>query len=227
MDLAGRTVLARVIRRLRRSTLLNEVVVATTTAFTDDVIVEECARLKTAVFRGSEPDVLDRYYQTAQAYDADVIVRITSDCPLIDSALVDQVLRTFLRQNSEFACNVWPRTYPRGLDTEVFSFAALKKAWQTCNQPHQREHVTPLFYERTDLFRMACVCEAQDFSRHRWTLDTPDDLRLIREIYSHFGNDDFCWRDALELVEHFPELSRINAHVAQKTMPSIAERPSA
>lgn len=227
MDLAGVSVITRVIRRLRRSALLDEVVVATSTAAMDDPIIEECARLQTATFRGSEQDVLDRYYRAALAYGCDAIVRITSDCPLIDPAVVDEVVRAFMKKQADFACNVSPRTYPRGLDTEVFSFAALKNAWQICDQPHQREHVTPLFYERADLFRTTYVRESKDFSQHRWTLDTPADLRLIREIYSHFGNDDFGWRDALTVVERFPELSGINAHVVQKTMQSSAERPSA
>jgi spore coat polysaccharide biosynthesis protein SpsF len=228
MDLGGYIALARVIRRLRRSSTLHEVVVATTTAFADDGIVQECARLDTPVFRGSERDVLDRYYQAARAHGADAIVRITSDCPLIDPAVVDQVVSAFLNENADFACNVWPRTYPRGLDTEVFRFAALSKAWETCDQPHQREHVTPLFYEHADLFRTAYVLEPNDFSQHRWTLDTTEDLSLIREIYSNFDNeDDFAWRDALALVERLPELSAINAHVVQKTMQSSAECPSA
>ncbi len=168
-------------------------------------------------FRGAEEDVLDRYYRAASLYGCDAVVRITSDCPLIDPELVDQVVHEFIESKADYASNVLVRTYPRGLDTEVFTMTGLREAWRIAVQPHQREHVTPVFYERPDLFRLASVRDEQDYSRYRWTLDTPDDLRLIRAIYGHFGNrDDFSWRQAIGLIEQIPELHNINAHVLQK-----------
>ena len=217
MDLGGETVLCRVVRRLRRASMIQEVVVATTESAIDEPVIEACRQLGVAYFRGSEQDVLDRYFRAAQQFGSNAVVRITSDCPLIDPELVDRVVDSFVEHHADFACNVLPRKYPSGLDTEVFTAEALKKAWQLSDQPHQREHVTSLFYERPDIFRHAPVCGKQDYSCYRWTLDTSEDLRLIRAIYSHFERrDDFGWREVLALMERLPELATLNAHIVQK-----------
>ena len=129
-DLGGETVLGRVVRRLRGSRQISNIVVATTTEATDEVIVAECDRLQVLCFRGSEQDVLDRYYQAAHANAAEAVVRVTSDCPLIDPKLVDETVEVFRDEHADYASNVSPRTYPRGLDTEVFTFDALDRAWR-------------------------------------------------------------------------------------------------
>lgn len=217
MDLNGSTVLARVIIRLRRATLVDRVVIATTDSLADVAIVQECQRYGVACFRGSENDVLDRYYQTARAYDADVVVRITSDCPAIDSDLVDETIQAFRDQYSDYASNVLPRTYPRGLDTEVFRMGSLERAWAEACELHQREHVTPYLYEHPEKFRLGSLSGKTDYSRYRWTVDTQEDLTLLRAIYSRFGNrDDFVWRDVLHLMEREPELAELNSQVVQK-----------
>ncbi|MBZ5722043.1 MAG: glycosyltransferase family protein [Acidobacteriia bacterium] len=217
-DLGGDTVLARVVSRVRRCRLVNEVVVATSRDPANDVILKECQRLETRVFRGSERDVLERYYQAACEVQADVVVRITSDCPLIDPQLTDDTIRVFIDQHCEYASNVFPRTYPRGLDVEVFSSGALMRAWREARSPHEREHVTPYFYEHPEWFPQASLRGSADYSKHRWTLDTAEDLQLIRAIYSRMGNrDDFCWREVLDLMEREPELAELNAHVMQKS----------
>lgn len=217
MKIGNETVLGRVVRRLTRSKLIAEVVVATTPCRADDIIVDECEKLSVQCFRGSENDVLDRYYHAAETISAETIVRITADCPLIDPGLVDQVLRAFIERHADFACNVLPRTYPRGLDTEVFTRDALAKVVDQANQPYQREHVTPVFYERRDLFRLATVSGERAYSRYRWTVDTREDLELVRSIYERFDNeDDFGWKAAIELLELRPELAMLNAHVQQK-----------
>lgn len=219
IDIGGRTALARVVRRLSRATLIDGVIVATSDLPADDAIVQECERLSIRCFRGSESDVLDRYYWAAKNFDADAVVRITSDCPLIDPQLVDETIRVFETQEADYASNVIPRTYPRGLDTEVFTAEALAWAWLEAREPHQREHVTPYLYEHPEIFKMASAIADEDFSHHRWTLDTPEDLDLIRAIYSRFDNrDDFSWRDVLALMEREPELSRLNAHIIQKAV---------
>src|SRR6266568_5639733 len=195
MDLGGQPVLCRVVERLRRSAKLRDVVVATTNSPKDDLIVELCNEQSFTVFRGSENDVLDRYYRAASFHGCDAVVRITSDCPLIDAELVDMVIHEFIEKKADYASNVLVRTYPRGLDAEVFTMPALQKSWRMAMQPHQREHVTPFFYEHPKLFRLASVRGEHDYSHYRWTLDTPDDLHLIRAIYSRFDNrDDFSWR---------------------------------
>ena len=219
MDIGGRTALSRVVRRLSRATLINEVIVATSNLPADDAIVQECERLGVACFRGSEADVLDRYYWAAKNSDADAVVRITSDCPLIDAQLVDETIQAFEAHQADYASNVIPRTYPRGLDTEVFTAEALAWAWLEAREPHQREHVTPYFYEHPGTFNIASAAGDADLSHHRWTLDTPEDLDLIRTIYSRFDNrDDFYWRDVLDLMEREPELCRLTAHIVQKAV---------
>jgi spore coat polysaccharide biosynthesis protein SpsF len=217
MDLCGKTVLERVVRRVRGAQNVDEVVVATTTSARDDGLADACARLEVSCFRGSEYDVLDRYLRTAEEFEADNIVRTTSDCSLIDPRLIDQVVARLFELGADFACNVFPRTYPRGLDVEVFTREALCKVWQLSSQPHQREHVTPFFYERQDLFKFAAVFGELDYSRYRWTLDTPEDFRLITKIYEYFeGREEFGWRQVVTLMERMPELTAINAHVRQK-----------
>jgi len=218
-DLGGETVLARVVRRLQRSRQIARIIVATTTAPGDEVIVAECDRLQALCFRGAEQDVLDRYYQAARANAADAVVRVTSDCPLIDPELVDETVEVFRDKHADYASNVFPRTYPRGLDTEVFSFDALDRAWREAREAHQREHVTPYLYEHPQIFKLASLSGAADYSRYRWTLDTREDLELLRAIYSRFdGRDDFSWKEVLRLMEREPELAELNSQVLQKSV---------
>ena len=219
MDLGGATVLARVVQRLRRASLIGELIIATTFDPADDVIVEECKALGVAFFRGEVRDVLDRYYRTALHFGAEVIVRITSDCPLIEPEVTDRVIDTFLEQRPDYASNAVQRTYPRGLDTEVFTFDALKRTWQKAQRPYQRSHVTAYIYENPEQFKIVSVTGDADYSWQRWTVDTPDDLRFIREVYELMGNDpDFYWRDVLSLLHRRPELLELNSHVMQKAL---------
>ncbi|HEX4427587.1 MAG TPA: glycosyltransferase family protein [Terriglobales bacterium] len=222
MDVGGETVLARVVNRLRRATLLDEILIATCYSVTDDAIVRECERLSVPSFRGPEDDVLDRYHQAAQACKADVVVRITSDCPLIDPVLVDETISVFQQQHADYASNTIVHTYPRGLDTEVFSRAALERAWTEARNSYEREHVTPYFYEHPELFRVASTRGHTDCSHFRWTLDTPEDLQLIRKIYTRFDNQDtFGWQEAVALMQREPELGELNSHVLQKSLHGV------
>ncbi len=218
-DLAGESVLARVVQRLRRSSLISEVVVATSVSPGDEAVMREAERLKVRCFRGSEADVLDRFYHAARAFHADAVVRITSDCPLIDPAVTDQTVRAFLNEQPDYASNGLERTYPRGLDTEAMTADALAHAWRKASEPYQREHVTPFLYEHPELFRVLSVTNDVDYSAHRWTLDTAEDLEFIRAVYNRFGErGDFSWRDVLRLVEAEPALSELNSHVQQKAL---------
>jgi spore coat polysaccharide biosynthesis protein SpsF len=218
-DLGGEMVLARVVHRLQPSRQVTKIVVATTSAPPDQVIVEQCERLGVSYFCGSENDVLDRYYQAADTNKADAVVRITSDCPLIDPDLVDQTIDAFKDKGADYASNIWPRTYPRGLDIEVFTAAALERAWREAHEPHQREHVTPYFYEHPKSFRLVSVSGKINHSHYRWTLDTREDLELLRAIYSRFDNrNDFRWYDVIELIQREPELAEFNSQVLQKSV---------
>jgi spore coat polysaccharide biosynthesis protein SpsF len=218
-DLVGATTLTRVVRRVCRARLVGHLVVATTTDPKDDVIVEQCARDSVSIFRGSQHDVLDRYYQAAKTLGADAIVRITSDCPLIDPEVTDKIIEAFLTVRPDYASNTLDRTYPRGLDTEVMTFEALERAWREAHELYQRAHVTPYLYQNPKRFRLFSVKEGQDFSTFRWTLDTPEDLEFLRAVYTRFqGRDDFTWREALSLMDREPALAEINRHVVQKTL---------
>src|SRR5256885_16271828 len=143
MALHRESVLARVVQRLRRARLIDCIVVATTNRPSDDVIVRECNSLQVACLRGSETDVLDRYWQVAHWFGAEVIVRVTSDCPLIDPELADETIQAFLSQPADYASNALERTYPRGLDTEPFPIAALERAWRKAREPSQPEKRAP------------------------------------------------------------------------------------
>ncbi len=218
-DLAGATVLERVVSRLRRCRLVSKVVVATSLEKADDLILNECQRIGTDGFRGSEQDVLDRYYRAAQQAEAEVVVRITSDCPLIDPEVSDKTIQKFLAERPDYASNALERTYPRGLDTEVMTFAALESAWNEARQTYQREHVTPFLYQHPERFKILSVKGDHDYSQHRWTLDTPEDLEFLRAVYARIvDRDDLSWRDVLNIVEREPELAEINRNVIQKAI---------
>jgi len=219
MDLGGESVLARVVQRVRRAVLVQEVIVATSVSEKDDAVVAECRRMQVPCFRGSEHDVLDRYYKCAQSHAAGSVVRITADCPLIDPDLVDATIRTFLDEPCDYASNALVPTYPKGLDVEIFTMTALARAWRAASQSYEREHVTPYLYEHPELFRLVSVTADADHSQYRWTLDTAEDLGLLRKIYASLGNrDDFGWREVLQLMRREPELAEINAHVPQKAV---------
>jgi spore coat polysaccharide biosynthesis protein SpsF len=218
-DLTGEPMLVRVVNRILRASTLHEVVIATTTNSLDDVIIELCDARGWPWFRGSGDDVLDRYYRAARNYQADLIVRITSDCPLIDAEIVDRVVREFLDRQPQvdYVSNTLPpRTFPRGLDVEALSFKALERAWREDDNPAWREHVTPYIYRHPEKFVLRAVMNDQDFSHMRWTVDTPEDLTFVRGIYDHFGHDRFSWRQVLALLKEHPEWLEINRHVQQK-----------
>ncbi len=218
-DLGGESVLARVVKRTQRAKLADEVAVATSVQPGDDAIVRECERLAVACFRGDEADVVDRYHRAAQKFGANAIVRITADCPLIDPELIDTTIRAFLEEKADYATNALLVTYPPGLDVEVMSADALGRAWHSAKEEYQRVHVTPYIYENPQLFKLISLGADGDYSRYRWTLDTAEDLEMIRAIYKHFGqNGEMGWREILSLMRAHPELADMNSHVRQKSL---------
>jgi len=219
LDLCGKTVLARVVERVQRSRRAGDVVVATTTQPADDRVLEECMRLGAKVFRGSESDVLDRYYRAAKQSAADAIVRICSDCPLIDPEIVDRTIQSFLDEQADYASNALERSYPRGLDTEIMTWDALERCWREARAFYQRSHVTPYIYENPRQFKIVRVRSEEDYSDCRWTLDTPEDLKFIRAIYDRMEDKErFSWRDVLQVLEEEPELAELNQHILQKAL---------
>jgi spore coat polysaccharide biosynthesis protein SpsF len=217
LDLAGEPMLARAVERTQRAQRIDRVIVATTVEPEDEPIVELCGARGWSVFRGGRDDVLDRYYQAAVTDGADPIVRITSDCPVIDPGIIDRVVGRLSGVN-DYASNINPRrTFPRGLDVEAFTFAALSTAWREDRDPSGREHVTPFLYRHPERFRIALVeSDRPEAASHRWSVDTPEDYELLQRIYAHFGSKDFGWLDVLELLKQHPDWTEINRHVEQK-----------
>ncbi len=221
-DIQGKPMLARMLDRLARAASLDEVAVATTDLAEDDAVADLCRARGTRCVRGHPTDLLDRYHQAAAETGAEVMARLTGDCPLIDPQVVDLCVRTYLEAEPPVDLVVnrlpWDRSYPIGLDTEVFGRGVLETAWREANEPHQREHVVPYLYENLDRFSMIHLQADGDYGRFRWTVDAPQDLEAVRRIYAAFGGrDDFGWREVLALMEREPELAAINAGVEHKT----------
>jgi spore coat polysaccharide biosynthesis protein SpsF len=225
MDLLGQPVLGWVLRRLSLARTIADVVVATTTAPGDDELATWCGEHGWAVSRGSEDDVLDRYRETARGSGGDVIVRITSDCPLIDPAVVDSVVRALAGPPpADYASNVLEeRTFPRGLDAEAFTRAALEVAWKRDRNPAWREHVTPYLYRHPAEFHLRNVRNAEDHSDLRWTVDTPEDLAYIRALVERASSWDAGWAELRAIARAHPELAEINRNIQQKPVAGLGE----
>jgi len=220
LKVAGKTLLEHHVERVRRAELVDEMVVATTTNSSDDSIVALCAEIGVKIFRGSEEDVLSRYFGAAQAADANIIVRVTSDCPLIDWRVIDKVVAGFCDglPSLDYMCNRMPATYPRGLDTEVFSMAALRTAHENAKKPTEHEHVTPYIWTQPDLFQLGNISYRSDQSSHRWTVDTPEDFDLISRMLEALypSIPDFSLEDCLAIIDAHPDWKFLNQHVIQK-----------
>ena len=213
-DLGGQPMWVRVVNRVRRAKRLDETIVATTTNTRDDVIAETCVRRGWRYFRGEEYDVLDRYYQAAKTFSADIIVRISTDCALTEPEIIDRVIDAFLEKRPDYASNTLLRSYPVGLDVEVISYDALSRAWHEAKEPYERMHCTPYIYRNPDKFRLLNVAAERDFSSYRWVVDTAEDLEFVRAVYSRLGNvDTFSWKDVLKLLSEQPELMEMNRHI--------------
>ena len=200
--------------RVGRARKLSRVVVATTHSPVDNPLEAICDRLRVPCFRGSEPDVLDRFYQAARALDAPpVLVRLTGDCPLHDPQIIDEAIEAFEAQGVDYISNADPPTLPDGLDTEVFTREALESAWREARLPSEREHVTPFIRQHPERFKLGRLVYPRDLSGLRWTLDEPGDLELIRALYGRLGERALGFRDVLELLEREPGLQGVNAGI--------------
>jgi spore coat polysaccharide biosynthesis protein SpsF len=223
--LCDRTVLAHVIDRVKHCNRIDQIVVATTTLSQDDAIVKEAELCGVNWFRGSESNVLERYYLTAKEYQADTIMRITSDCPLLDIEIIEQLLSYFQEENNmglgiDYISNTLRRSFPIGLDAEVFTFNALEIAYNYAIKDYEKEHVTPYIYQHPDLFSLHNLSHDDDLSHYRWTLDTPEDYELIKIIYENLypQNPLFGMDEILSFLEKKPEINQINAHIKQKKL---------
>lgn len=220
----NKTILEHDIERVLEAKTLNKLVIATTEKTEDDVIVEIAEKYSVGHFRGSEDNVLSRYYFAAKKYNAEIVIRITSDCPLIDPEIIDDMVDEFIKlrsiENIDYLSNKIKMTFPRGLDVEVFSFDALERTFLNATRKSEMEHVTPYIYSNPDKFRIKNYENDIDYSMYRWTLDTEEDFLLIKTIYDHLYDEKemFLFKDILEFVQNNPEISKLNEHVIQKEL---------
>lgn len=221
-EVMGKPLLEYQIERLLRVKMADEIVIATTINETDLPIVALAQRLGVCVTRGSEHNVLSRYYEAAKSRHADVVVRVTSDCPLIDPEEVDKIIGFFLahRDECDYVSSGLKRTYPLGMDAEVFPFAALTEAFAEATDEEELEHVTPFIYRRPARYRLANYRGPDGLAHHRWTVDTPEDFTLVERIISALYPDKprFGLADIVELLKKYPDWIDINAHVQQKKL---------
>ncbi len=219
-EVLGKPILWHLINRIKKAKLINEIIIATTKNEIDRPILKFAEENGIKNYAGSEEDVLDRYYQTAKKFNADPIVRITADCPLIDPEIIDSVVRYYLDKEYDYVANTLePTTFPDGMDVEVFSFKNLEKIWKEATLPSQREHVTFYFWQNPEIFSVGRYNLDEDLSQYRLTLDYPEDLTLItiifKELYSR--NDQFDLYDIIKFLRNNPELPKINSHIGRNT----------
>ena len=223
LDLCGKTVLSHVVERVQVCEAIDQVVIATTDQAIDKEIVTEAQKLGVGFYCGSENDVLERYYNAAKSFSAEIITRVTADCPLFDSRVLSGMLFEFKRILSNGFANIYlsntrVRTYPRGLDAEVFNFASLEKANQRAKLGFEREHVTQYMHRHEDEFMLYDFKNGEDYSNYRWTLDTPEDFNFIETVYSELYKEGkvISTEEVLSLLKNKPELCELNASVKQK-----------
>lgn len=216
-ELEGKTVLERVIERVSASRCIDQVVVATTDKRDDLKLVEICERIGTGVFCGSENDVLDRYYKAADFFGACQVVRITSDCPLMDPRVIDAVVGLHREKDADYTSNTLKETFPDGEDVEVMSFLALEKAWKEAELASEREHVTPYLRKHPELFKHASLVNGTDLSKKRWTLDNWEDYLFIQRIFKelHGKKALFGMEEVLSLLAEHPEIEEMNHHIGR------------
>lgn len=218
MDIEGKTMLERVVERTRRAKLVQEVLVTMPLSSLDDRLAEFCKEQGIAFERGREEDLLDQYLQAANKHNAQIIVRITADCPLIDSEVIDRAIQMFTESDVDYlSTGRLVTTFPDGLDTEVFTISSLKKAWNEARLPSEREHVTPYIWNHPELFRIITMKNDRDLSSLRWTVDEMRDIEFVRSVYSVLKDEPFGLVDVLRLLDQKPELKDMNADITRNS----------
>lgn len=217
LPLANKPLLYRMFERVAASKMCGTIVIATTTDKSDDVVENLCNKFNMICYRGHPTDLLDRHYQAAKLFSADAVVKIPSDCPLIDKSVIDKVLNYYMENLNyfDYVSNLHPPTYPDGNDVEIMSFKALSDAWENANRELEREHTTPYFWENPDKFRIGNVVweTGLDYSMsHRFTIDYEKDYNFIKQVYDELYsvNPIFTLNDILDLLDRKPEIKKIN-----------------
>lgn len=217
-EVNGKPLLLHQIERLKTCRWIDQLLVATTNEQQDNQIVEFCEKYNINVFRGSENNVLERYYKAWEKFGGETIVRLTSDCPIIDAEIVDETIKYYLNNNFDYVSNTLERTFPRGLDTEVFSADALKVSYNSAILERDKEHVTPYIYTNPDKFKMGSYKGQTDYSQYRWTVDTEEDFELIeRLLNTYIGKEnELNLITAVNLMKENPAWFEINREIEQK-----------
>lgn len=215
MTIEGDSLIGHLVRRVKESKYVNNIIIATTTKEKDNAIVNFAKNNDLKFYRGSEGDVLDRFYKAAIEYDVETIVRVTPDCPLLDPKIMDSVISQYIDGNYDFVCNTMPPTYPDGLDTEVFSFKTLERAWNEAKKSSEREHVTSYIYNHPAFFKIYNCVNDIDYSGMRWVVDEEADYKYISEVYKMLYREGevFYMDDVLDLLSKYPELNDINKNI--------------
>lgn len=218
-EVLSRPLLSYQIERMAKSKMIDELVIATTPNGNESII-ELCQKENISYFIGSEKDVLERYYLAAKKFQADIVVRMTSDCPLIDADIVDNVINMYKNNDFDYVSNTQIRTFPRGMDTEVFSFSALERAYKEAEIEYEHEHVTPYLYLNAEKFKIGQYIQDQDFNEIRLTVDTPEDFELIKRLFEKLYpiNSKFSLEDILEVLKENPSWLEINKEIVQKKL---------
>jgi len=223
LEVMGKSLLRHQIERLRRAKYLDQIIVATTLNSTDAPIVKQCDELGVCVFRGSEKDVLDRYYRAHQAFPSEFILRITSDCPLIDPEIVDHCIKQYSTDDAAYLSN--SLHYPNGMNVEIFNSSMLHEAHEKGVKPYEREHVTPYFYEPLGKFKIHHVRDSNSYPKYRLTVDTPEDFELIETLLQRLlpNKPNFNLRDICFEFAKDSQLAEINGHIHQKHFTDVSK----
>ena len=234
LPLDGSHVLTHDVERVRKADTVDEVIVATSTKTADDIVARYADRAGATVFRGSEDDVLDRMFSAATEVNAETVVRITGDCPLIDGDVINTVVNRLATEGIDYCSNTFERTFPRGLDVEAFTYESFEHVYENAKEPHHREHVTPYYRENDGQFNLVSVTSEEIFDEPwmqdrddlRLTLDEADDYELLREVYDQVEYDDILpIQDAVSVIDD-QDLQKLNADVKQKQATNASNHSS-
>jgi spore coat polysaccharide biosynthesis protein SpsF len=221
VNLCGKPLIWHVFNRLKFAKRIDQVVLATTTSHKDDQLERWANENGVTVFRGSEDDVLSRYYNANEIVKADVVVRITADDPFKEPSVIDRAIEMLLNDHCDFVSNNNPPTFPEGLDCEVMTAAALRRSQESTEDAYEREHVTQYIYHNPHLFKTENLFQVENMSQLRWTIDTDIDFQMVKIIYEALYNGDldiFHMDEILEYLKEHPEVQEMNNHVARSAM---------
>jgi spore coat polysaccharide biosynthesis protein SpsF (cytidylyltransferase family) len=213
-EIEGTPMICHIINRIKRARNVEQIILATTDNDSDKILLDIAEKFKIIGFAGNADDVLERFFDVATSFSADPVVRITGDCPLVDPELLDSMIQIFLENKYDYISNTIERTFPDGLDIEIFSFDALKKAHEQAKWLSEREHVTPFIVKNQDLFRVYNYKNNQDLSNLRWCVDEEDDLLMVKQIFHEMDAEQFfSTSDIIDLISRKPKIAEINKNI--------------